>query len=123
MEKVVFVSRKHGRKPRHGTVGMIGGTCFAIIPVRTSRTVFFGIPGAGEDFLEVHAEPWSGKDDVLDSLVATASASIAKLDPQTWVDFSARALEEVRAKQATAHRDYLLALLAEHRAFKGKDWK
>lgn len=124
MEKITLVSQKHGRKPRHGTVGMIGGVCFATVPVRALRRVYFAIPGADEDFLQVAEVEWNGKAETLDAVLTQAVRKIESSDPQGWVDtFSATTLEEVRNKTLTAHREYLFALLAEHKAFTGKDWK
>lgn len=124
MEKIAFVSRKHGRKSGFGTVRMIGGLCFAIFPRRAERRVYFGIPGAHDNFLQVSDAKWDGKDNSLAATIAAGCSLIEKSDPVTWVDdYSAKALEEVRAKTETACREYILELLAEHKAFKGKDWK
>lgn len=124
MEKIAFVSQKHGRKTRHGTLTMIGGISFAIVPVKADRTVYFGIPGAHEDFLHVYAEPWDGDKESLESTIAAATGKLENTKPIDWVDtFSARTLEKVRAKELKCHREYIEALLEAHKAFNGKEWK
>lgn len=124
MEKIVFVSRKHGRKTRHGYVDSIAGHSFAVCPVKADRTVYFGMPGAHEDFIQVYAEAWNGDADTLTGVIASSFAQIEKLNTAVLVqEFSARTLGKVRAKEIQVHKEYIKALLDEHIVYKGVPWK
>ena len=124
MENASFVSLKHGRKPRRGWYGMIGGISFAVCPCKANRAVYFGIPGAHEDFLQVYAEPWNGDKESLDAAVEHATSKLVSTNPQSWVDeYDSRTLEKVRTKEIKTHREYILALLESFKAFNnGKEW-
>lgn len=129
MENVTFVSLKHGRKTRRGYYTMIGikrdERSFAVCPCKADRAVYFGIPGAYEDFLQVYAEPWDGDKESLDAAIASATSKLVGTNPHLWVDdYDSRTLEKVRTKEIKAHREYILALLESFKAFNhGKEWK
>lgn len=123
MEKIVFVSQKHGRKTRHGFCTLIGEVSFAVVADKAERAILFGIPGEDDDFIQAYVTEWSGKDADLDEAVRMGTERLEKSNPQEWVpDFSNRTLNEVRAKTLTCHKEYAVALFCEYRAFNGKEW-
>lgn len=124
-EKISIVHYVAGRKTRHGHLTMIGGISFAIIPSKQDRVVYFGIPGAHEDFLQVYAEDWNTKDDEpVDAAIERGRIKLEQSEPLKWADdFARRTLEEVRAKKRKWSREYIEALLASYEAFNGKEWK
>lgn len=127
MENLNIIHYVKGRKVRRGYIDSIGGISFAIFPAKADRCIYFAIPGAGERedavFLQCYAEDWD-KDVPVEEAIAKGVAALEKTNPETWVeDFSAKTLQDARDNKRKWHREYLLALLDEHEAFKGVKWK
>lgn len=129
MENVIFVSIKHGRKTRRGYYDMIGvkrdERSFAVCPSKADRAVYFGIPGADGDFIQVYVEPWDGDKDSLDAAIKQATSKLIATNPHEWVDdYDTRTLDKIRSKELTAHREYIFALLECFKVYNnGEDWK
>jgi hypothetical protein len=124
MENISIVHFVAGRKVRRGLIDMIGGYSFALIPDKSKGCVYVAMVGAREDFLQVSAEDWAVGDEPVEAALQRARERIEQSKPESWLEnYSARALEEVRAKKRKWHKDYILALLEEHEVYKGKKWQ
>ena len=121
MEKINFIHQTKGRKVRHGTIDMIAGYSFAIIPVKAEGIVYLAMPGAQEDFLQVDAEKVGTG--TLEGAEMRLRARTEDRDIDHFDLYSSRTLQEVRAKKTKYHREYLLGLLAEYEAYNGEQWK
>lgn len=128
-ERVKLCTKEHGYLPSLGTVDTYTmpdnkRMCFAIVQHKQKRRVFFSIPGSGETFLEVHAEKVTDGD--YDAAIERGMRTVRTLHQkygELFSDFSHAMLTAQREKKHKLNRDYLLALLDEHKAFKVRDWK
>lgn len=129
MERVRLCTKEHGILPALGTIdtydmGPGHRMCISIVVHKQKRRVFFAIPGSDADFIEVHNERVTdGDSDAATERGMRIVRTLHQKYGELFHSFSDAMLKGQRAKEHKLHREYLLALLAEHKAFQGKDWK
>ena len=107
-------------RSKRGLVTM--ASSHAVCIVHYNRLVYFGIPGAGDDWIEVHSIKLSADKPTQEvqeglKLVAAALKDTNTTWDKDWLDtYKANPIKD-------AHPDYVRAVLASHKAFTGKDWK
>jgi len=98
--------------------------CIATIAHKQKKRVFFSIPGAQQQFIEVHNERVTDGD--YEDAIERGMQVVRNMYPKfgdMFLDFHDVMLKAQRAKKVQLHRDYLLANLAAYKVNEGKDWK